>query len=190
MELWIELPLPENLANTHAEHTETLDSCFNLIRSYQQYIPWSPPLEIEPVTTDCRAKTLQLNNQFISHMPNQLVTVIAQPINLNVSRKLHLYSLQRTRSPPGPCLPKRIRNTYLCNYYDLKGKDIGQNSYPVFLYVVLVFARFSGRGNSIHNIIPLLKKENVHLFRIGFTYNHFNPTKIFVWGYSKWWQIK
>ena len=25
-----------------------------------------------------------------------------------------------------------------------------------------VFARFSGHGNSIHNIIPLLKKENVH----------------------------
>ena len=25
-----------------------------------------------------------------------------------------------------------------------------------------VFARFSGYGNSIHNIIPLLKKENVN----------------------------
>ena len=35
-------------ANTYAGHTETLDSCFEFIRSHQQYIPWSPPLEIEP----------------------------------------------------------------------------------------------------------------------------------------------
>ena len=33
-------------------HTETQDSCFDLIRSHQQYIPWSPPLEIEPATTE------------------------------------------------------------------------------------------------------------------------------------------
>ena len=26
----------------HARHTETLDSCFNLIMSHQQCIPWSP----------------------------------------------------------------------------------------------------------------------------------------------------
>ena len=26
----------------HARHTETLDSCFNLLRSHQQCIPWSP----------------------------------------------------------------------------------------------------------------------------------------------------
>ena len=32
--------------------------------------------------------------------PNQLVMVIAQPNNLNVSCKLHLYSFQRTRSSP------------------------------------------------------------------------------------------
>ena len=57
-------------------------------------------------------------------MPNQLVMVIAWPINSNVSCKLHPHSLQRTRSPPGPHLPKRIRNTHPCNYYDLKGKDI------------------------------------------------------------------
>ena len=39
----------------------------------------------------------------------------------------------------GPYLPKRIRNIHSRNYYDLKGKD------------------------TIHNIIPLLKKENVPL---------------------------
>ena len=55
--------------------------------------------------------------------PNQLVIVIWRSINLNVSGKLHPYSLQRTRSPPGPRLPKRIRNTHPRNY-DIKDKDI------------------------------------------------------------------
>ena len=31
--MWIELPWPENPANTYARHTETLDSCSGLIRS-------------------------------------------------------------------------------------------------------------------------------------------------------------
>ena len=56
--------------------------------------------------------------------PNYLVIVIAWPVNLNVSCKLHLYPLQRTGSPPGPRLPKTIRNTHPRNYYDLKSKDI------------------------------------------------------------------
>ena len=43
--------------------------------------------------------------------------------NLNVSFKLHPYSLQMTRSPPGPRLPKRIGNAHPRNY-NLKGKDI------------------------------------------------------------------
>ena len=64
--LWIELPWLENPTNTYAWHTETLDSFFYLIRSHQQYIP-SSPLEIEPATTDCRAETLQLSQQSISH---------------------------------------------------------------------------------------------------------------------------
>ena len=38
--LWIELPCPENLANTNTWYTETLDSCFDLIKSHQQCIPW------------------------------------------------------------------------------------------------------------------------------------------------------
>ena len=38
--------------------------------------------------------------------PNLLVMVTARRINVNVSCKLHLYSLQRTRSPPGPRLPR------------------------------------------------------------------------------------
>ena len=71
--LWIELPWPENLANTYAWHVETLDSCFDLIRSHQLCIPWSPPLEIEPATTGCRAKTLQLSHESISHTSDTIL---------------------------------------------------------------------------------------------------------------------
>ena len=72
--LRIELQWPENLANIYAWHTETLDSCFDLIRSQQQCILWPPPPEIEPATTDCRAEILQLSQQFISHTNNTKLT--------------------------------------------------------------------------------------------------------------------
>ena len=65
-------------------------------------------------------------------MPNELVIVIALPINLSVSCKLHPYSLQRTRSPPGSRLLKGIRNSHPRNYYVLKGKDI--EVYIFFLF--------------------------------------------------------
>ena len=64
--LWIELPWPENPANIYAWHTETLDNCFDLIRFHQQFILLSPRLEIEPATTECKAKTLPLSYQFTS----------------------------------------------------------------------------------------------------------------------------
>ena len=64
--LWIELLWSENPANIYAQHTETL-FCFDLIRSHQQCIPWFPPQEIKPVTTDWRAETQQLSHQSISH---------------------------------------------------------------------------------------------------------------------------
>ena len=50
-----------------AWHTEPLHCCFDLIRSHQLCIPWSPPLEIEPVTTECRAETLTLRYRSTSH---------------------------------------------------------------------------------------------------------------------------
>ena len=65
--LWIELPQPKNPANTCVWHMETLDGCFDLIKSHQQCIPWSPPLEIKPATTECRAETLQLSHQSTSY---------------------------------------------------------------------------------------------------------------------------
>ena len=54
--LWIELPWPENLPNTYARHTETLDSCFDLMRFYQQSIPWPSPLDC---WLSCRVSALQ-----------------------------------------------------------------------------------------------------------------------------------
>ena len=42
----------------------TLDSCFDLIRSHHQYIPWSPPVLIEPATT---AETPPLGHRSTSH---------------------------------------------------------------------------------------------------------------------------
>ena len=142
-------------------HTETLDSCFDLIRSYQQRIPGSPPLEIEPVTIECRAKTLPLS--YSPHhtqvMPNQLVMVIAWPINLNVSCKLHLYSLQRTQSPPGPCLPRRIGDIYPHNYHNLKVKDIDVHFSFIFFLSrgIILWIKLPWPGN------PVKKKEKCNI---------------------------
>ena len=72
--LWLELIWSENPENTYVQHTETLDSCFDLIRSHQQCITWSPPLEIEPATTDSRAEIPQLSHQFISHTSDPKLT--------------------------------------------------------------------------------------------------------------------
>ena len=54
--LWIELPRPENPPNTYAQYTETLNSCFDLIRSHQQCTPWSP---ISDDTLQCRNSTTE-----------------------------------------------------------------------------------------------------------------------------------
>ena len=44
----------------------TLNCCFDLIGSHQQCIPWTPPLEIEPATTE--TQTLSLGYQFMPHI--------------------------------------------------------------------------------------------------------------------------
>ena len=49
--------------------------------------------------------------------------VIARPINPNMSCKLHPYSLQRTWSPQGPRLLRRIGNMHLRNYFLLLKKE-------------------------------------------------------------------
>ena len=72
--LWIELPLPENPANAYAQHSETLDSCFDPTGSHPRCIPWSPSQEIELATTDCRVETPQLSQQSISHSSDANLT--------------------------------------------------------------------------------------------------------------------
>ena len=136
------------ISGEHLWHTETLDSCFNLIRSHQQDTPCSLPLEIEPATTEPKLYHWPISLPLTQVMPNQLGMVTARSINLNVSCKLHLHSWQRTRSPPGSLIPRRIGNTHPRNYYNLKGKGID------------VFAGFSGLGKSIHyDFFSILKKE-------------------------------
>ena len=90
--LWIEISRLENPANTCA----WLDCFFGLIRSHQSIL-WSRPLGIEPATTEPKHNHWAHNPHCTQVIPNQLVMVIARPINLNVSCKLHPYSLQRTR---------------------------------------------------------------------------------------------
>ena len=75
--LWIELTWPENLANTDARHTETLERCFDLVKSQQQCIPWSPPLETKPATTEPKLYDSANNPYRAQVRPNQLVMVIA-----------------------------------------------------------------------------------------------------------------
>ena len=204
--MWIELPWPENPANTCTWHTETLDSCFTLgliSRSNQQPQNTEPKL-LPPIH-------------------------IAWLINLNVSCKLYLYTLQRTWSPPGPRLPRKIGNTHPRNYYNLKGKDINVHlfsflsrgiilwiefhdqkirwtlglisnggEYSIYCWWDLikskqlssvsvccaqVFAGFSGHGNSIHNIITLLK-ENVHRRHLKLKWN-LTETLVSQWEWKK-----
>ena len=122
--MWIEIPRPENLTNNFARHTEALDSCFDLIRSHQQRIQRSPSPEIEPATAQPKLCHWDNSPHRTQVVPKLLLMVIARPINLNVSGKLHPYSLQRTRLPPGPRLPRRIENMHSSNWYNPRGKDI------------------------------------------------------------------
>ena len=85
---------------------KTLDSCFKLIRSHQQCIPWSLPLEIEPAAT---AETLILSHRSTSHKGDAKLTSHGKcaTTELDVSWR-YISSLQRTRSSPGPRLPKSV----------------------------------------------------------------------------------
>ena len=81
-------------------------------------------------------------------MANQLVMVIARPINQYVSCKLPPYSFQRTLSPPG-------YNDYMDAYFQSSREDMAlevtKQLSSVSVCRTQVFAGFSGRGNSINN---------------------------------------
>ena len=117
------------LARTIRKHWTAVSILIGLINSVYRDIP--PPLEIEPATTEWPKLYHWPNDQNSTTEPShtsdaKLTMVIARSINLNVSCKLLAYSLQRTRSPPGSRLSRRIGNTHLRNYYNLEVKYIDQ----------------------------------------------------------------
>ena len=66
-------------------YTGTLDSCFDPIRSHQQCIPWSPPLEIEPATTDPKLYHWATGPHRTEALLNQPVMVNVRPTKPDVS---------------------------------------------------------------------------------------------------------
>ena len=67
-----ELPWPENLANTCTWHTETLDSCFNLISSVYCDLPdWRS--NQQPQNAEPKLYHIATNLHCTQVMPNQLV---------------------------------------------------------------------------------------------------------------------
>ena len=161
--MWIELPWPENPENICTWHTETLDSWFDLIRSYQQCISCFPHWRSnqQPKNAELKLYHWATCPHHTQTMQNQLIMVIARPIKLNGSCKLHPYSTQRTQSAPGPCLPRRIGNTHPCNYYNLKCKDIDMHFH------------FLRRGIILWIELPW--PENFLVMVIQFMGTHVNP---------------
>ena len=90
--------------------------------------------------------------------------VIAGSINLNVSCKLHPYSLQRTRLPPVTRLPRRIGNKHPRDYFNLKGKDI----YVEELYCELNYHDHPQWGRSWYTLLirPNKAETAVQCFRM------------------------
>ena len=106
------------LAHDIRKHWTAVSTLSGLISSeYRDLHHW----RLNQQSLSQNSTTEPLRTQLV---PNKQVMVIAQPINLNVSCKLHPYYLQKTRSPPGPRLPRMIGNTHPRNYYILKGKNI------------------------------------------------------------------
>ena len=104
-----------NDQNTSARHTVTQDICFDLIRFHQLCIPLPPLLGIELVTTDAKLYDWANSPYHTEVTPNQLVMVIERPINLNVSCKLHPYSLQNKVETAAQCFCiscENVRRTF------------------------------------------------------------------------------
>ena len=111
------------LAHKIQEHWTAVSTLLGLISSvYCDLLHWKSNQRQQ--NAELKLYHWAINPHRTQVTPNYLVIVIARPINLNVSCKLHPYSLQRTRSSPGPRHPRRIGNTHQRNYYNLKGKDI------------------------------------------------------------------
>ena len=138
--LWIELPWSENPANTYAQYTETLDSCFDLIRSHQQ----------------CNTVISTSGDQTSDHRWQ----------SRNSTTKRHLCVIWTDGSVVEFWLcnlwllvwsPEVDIMVYHCWWNLMRLKQL----FSVSICCALEFTRFSGHANSIYNIIPLLKKKNV-----------------------------
>ena len=122
---------------------EPLDSCFDLIRSHQQCLPWSSPLKIESVTTECRAETLPLSYQSALQTSDAKLTSHGERLVWEIV-------------------------VYTANKFETAVQWFRMSHAGI--------CRISGHGNSLYNIIPLLKKENVHLFPCPWGYNNYTDT--------------
>ena len=119
--------LLQTLTHDIRKHWTAVSTLFGLISSVYRDLPhWRSNQQPQSRnTTPDHQSTLHSSDA-------KLVMVTAWLINLNVSCKLHSYFLQKTLSPPGPRLPRRIGNTHTRNYYDLKGKDAVEELYYEF----------------------------------------------------------
>ena len=80
----------------------TLNGYFDLIRSHQQCIPWSPPLVIELTTTEYRSRNSTIGpSVHITHKRRQVNLSWWNAWPLNLMCLEGTWPLQRTQSPPG-----------------------------------------------------------------------------------------
>ena len=87
----------------------TLNSSFDPVRSHQQCILWSPPLEIELSTPKCRSRNPTTGSPVpITHKRCQINLSWWNARPLNQMCLEGTCSLQRTQSPLGLRLPKSV----------------------------------------------------------------------------------
>ena len=141
----------QTFARDICKHWTAVSILLGLISSVYHDLPlWRS--NQQPQNVELKLFHWAINPHCTHETSNQRVMVIVGPISLNVSCKFHLYSLQRTLSPPGPRLHKRIGNTPPCNYYNLKGKEIDVH-----------FSFFFKWRNYIVNWITMSGKSGQHL---------------------------
>ena len=107
-----------------AWHTETLDSCFDLIWFHQQYIPCSPPLEIEPATTECKAKTLPLRYRSTLHPSDAKLTSHGNCVAINLMCLVsYIHTLTEDTVTSRATSSQRIGDMH-SRHHNLMGKEI------------------------------------------------------------------
>ena len=151
-----------------------MDCCFNLIRFHQQCILWSPPLEIEPATTECRAKTLPMSYLPTSHTSDAKLTSHSKCMaNWPDGSCSYIWTLTEDMVQHGPVAQWSSFSSAFCgHWFNLQW---GRSWYTLLmrpnkfktavqwfrkLHAVLV--RFSGHGNSFDNNTSTLITSTKH----------------------------